>query len=62
MIAYTAWDSLRAIAREQDGQLALLPGGGVAVAWCREPARTVATSPGLSERVRSLLVRFGWAG
>lgn len=37
MIAYTAWDSLRSIAREYDADLTLRPEGRVALAPHRAP-------------------------
>ena len=43
MIAYTAWDSLQAIARQYDADPTLVPGERIAMAPRRERSRALAT-------------------
>ena len=53
MIAYTAWDSLQAIAREYGADLALVPGEQRAMAPQRERAGTLLALRNLYGRLRS---------
>lgn len=43
MIAYTAWDSLQAIARQYDADLSLVPGEHTTMAPRCEGSRAIAT-------------------
>ena len=57
MIAYTAWDSLRAIAQQYDADLVLAPGERLGLT--RRPDRSV---PGATLRRLGKRLRAGLAG
>jgi hypothetical protein len=59
MIAYTAWDSLRAIAREYDADLTLDTGGDLVLAQRWERCSAVIAVRRLTSQVRYGLTAFG---
>jgi 2-hydroxychromene-2-carboxylate isomerase len=53
MIAYTAWDSLQAIAQEYDADLVLAPGERLGLTRRRDQSAPRATVHRLGERLRT---------
>jgi len=53
MIAYTAWDSLRAIAQQYDADLVLAPGERLRLARRRDQSAARATMHRLGKRLRA---------
>ena len=56
MIAYTAWDSLQAIAQQYDADLVLAPGERLTLTRRRDPSAPRAIMHRLGKRLRAGLV------
>ncbi|MFN8591653.1 MAG: hypothetical protein U0031_09365 [Thermomicrobiales bacterium] len=62
MIVYTAWDSLRAIAHDQNGQLMIVPGEGMSLFLHPDSGGSRFGLTGVSARTRSIVARLGHFG